>query len=217
MSRPPPRSPPTPPRSRPPPPPSRTTCWSRTCRSTGCAGSTDRGCRLRPGTPVCPAPAGRGPPGAVRGAALPLRHPPAVVPQGPAAAHGGPGAGRRAQCARGLHCRGGGRGRAHPVRPGAGHAGRYGHAGGGVMRLVDQFERGLDAPICLTWELTYACNLACAHCLSSSGRRDPRELTTAQCEAVIDELQRMQVFYVNVGGGEPTIRPDFWHLLGYAV
>jgi len=83
--------------------------------------------------------------------------------------------------------------------------------------LVEQFEYGLDAPICLTWELTYACNLACAHCLSSSGRRDPRELTTEQCEAVIDELQRMQVFYVNIGGGEPTIRPDFWHLLGYAV
>ncbi|MBU8868515.1 MULTISPECIES: mycofactocin radical SAM maturase [Paenarthrobacter] len=83
--------------------------------------------------------------------------------------------------------------------------------------LVDQFEFGLDAPICLTWELTYACNLACVHCLSSSGRRDPRELTTEQCEAVIDELQRMQVFYVNIGGGEPTVRPDFWHLLRYAV
>jgi mycofactocin radical SAM maturase len=85
------------------------------------------------------------------------------------------------------------------------------------LPLIQQFERGLDAPICLTWELTYACNLACAHCLSSSGRRDPGELTTKQCEAVIDELQRMQVFYVNVGGGEPTIRPDFWHLLDYAV
>ncbi len=85
------------------------------------------------------------------------------------------------------------------------------------LPLVQQFERGLDAPICLTWELTYACNLECAHCLSSSGRRDPRELSTAQCEAVIDELQRMQVFYVNIGGGEPTIRPDFWHLLSYAV
>jgi mycofactocin radical SAM maturase len=87
--------------------------------------------------------------------------------------------------------------------------------GGG--RLVDQFEYGLDAPICLTWELTYACNLACVHCLSSSGRRDPRELTTAEAERVVDELQRMQVFYVNVGGGEPTVRSDFWHLLDYAV
>lgn len=83
--------------------------------------------------------------------------------------------------------------------------------------LVEQFEYGLNSPICLTWELTYACNLSCAHCLSSSGKRDPRELSTAQCEAVIDELQAMQVFYVNIGGGEPTIRPDFWHLLEYSV
>ena len=83
--------------------------------------------------------------------------------------------------------------------------------------LIEQFEFGLDAPICLTWELTYACNLSCNHCLSSSGRRDPNELTTKQCEDIIDELQRMQVFYVNIGGGEPTIRPDFWHLLDYAI
>ncbi|MFM9035636.1 MAG: mycofactocin radical SAM maturase [Mycobacterium sp.] len=83
--------------------------------------------------------------------------------------------------------------------------------------LITQFERGLDAPICLTWELTYACNLSCVHCLSSSGRRDPRELSTAQCKAIIDELEAMQVFYVNIGGGEPTVRPDFWELVDYAT
>ena len=87
----------------------------------------------------------------------------------------------------------------------------------GPMPLIEQFSYGLDAPICLTWELTYACNLSCVHCLSSSGRRDPRELSTAECRAVIDELQRMQVFYVNIGGGEPTVRPDFWDLLDYAT
>jgi mycofactocin biosynthetic radical S-adenosylmethionine protein MftC len=86
-----------------------------------------------------------------------------------------------------------------------------------VTRLVEHFERGLDAPICLTWELTYACNLSCVHCLSSSGRRDPRELSTAEAMAVVDELERMQVFYVNVGGGEPTVRPDFWELVDYAT
>ena len=85
------------------------------------------------------------------------------------------------------------------------------------LPLAEQFQYGLQAPICLTWELTYACNLSCVHCLSSSGRRDPRELTTAECMAVIDELQRMQVFYVNIGGGEPTVRPDFWALVDYAT
>jgi mycofactocin radical SAM maturase len=75
----------------------------------------------------------------------------------------------------------------------------------------------LDAPICLTWEITYGCNLACIHCLSSSGRRDPRELTTVEARAVIDELHDLQVFYVNIGGGEPTIRADFYDLVEYAV
>lgn len=83
--------------------------------------------------------------------------------------------------------------------------------------LAEQMKAGLDAPICLTWELTYACNLQCVHCLSSSGRRDPRELTTVEAEGVIDELADLQVFYVNIGGGEPTIRPDFWQLVDYAV
>ncbi|HEY1643524.1 MAG TPA: mycofactocin radical SAM maturase [Streptosporangiaceae bacterium] len=87
----------------------------------------------------------------------------------------------------------------------------------GPLPLVEQFQFGLAAPICLTWELTYACNLACVHCLSSSGRRDPRELSAVECRAVIDELERMQVFYVNIGGGEPTVRPDFWDLVSYAT
>lgn len=86
-----------------------------------------------------------------------------------------------------------------------------------VPALIEQFEHGLDAPICLTWELTYACNLACVHCLSSSGKRDPGELSTRQCKDIIDELERMQVFYVNIGGGEPTVRADFWELVDYAT
>ena len=83
--------------------------------------------------------------------------------------------------------------------------------------LMSEFRSGLASPICLTWELTYACNLSCVHCLSSSGRRDPAELSTAECKRVIDELEQMQVFYVNIGGGEPTVRPDFWELVDYAT
>ena len=82
--------------------------------------------------------------------------------------------------------------------------------------LVTQLKRGLDAPICLTWEITYACNLQCIHCLSSSGRRDPRELTTEQVKAVLDELRDLQVFYINIGGGEPMIRHDFFEIIDHA-
>jgi mycofactocin radical SAM maturase len=86
-----------------------------------------------------------------------------------------------------------------------------------MTALTDELKLGLDAPICLTWELTYACNLACVHCLSSSGRRDPRELSTDEAKAVIDEMKALQVFYVNIGGGEPMIRPDFFELVEYAT
>lgn len=82
--------------------------------------------------------------------------------------------------------------------------------------LAAQMKQGLDAPICLTWELTYACNLQCVHCLSSSGTRDPRELTTEQAKAVLDELRDLQVFYINIGGGEPMVRRDFFELLEHA-
>jgi len=88
---------------------------------------------------------------------------------------------------------------------------------GAELSLRTRFERGLEAPICLTWELTYACNLACTHCLSSSGRRDPRELTSVEAKTLIDEIAAMQIFYVNIGGGEPMIRRDFFELVEYAV
>ncbi len=88
---------------------------------------------------------------------------------------------------------------------------------GRPVSLRDRFSEGLTAPICLTWELTYACNLACVHCLSSSGRRDPDELTTAEARQVIDELSALGVFYVNIGGGEPMLRSDFFDLVGYSV
>jgi mycofactocin biosynthetic radical S-adenosylmethionine protein MftC len=86
-----------------------------------------------------------------------------------------------------------------------------------AVPLADHLKGGLDAPICLTWELTYACNLACVHCLSSSGRRDPLELTADEAIAVVDELRALQVFYINIGGGEPMLRPDFFELVEYAT
>jgi mycofactocin radical SAM maturase len=86
-----------------------------------------------------------------------------------------------------------------------------------MTALTDQLSAGLNSPICLTWEWTYACDLQCVHCLSSSGRRDPRELSTEEMKAIVDQLAEMQVFYVNIGGGEPMLRPDFFELVEYCV
>ncbi|HET8853993.1 MAG TPA: mycofactocin radical SAM maturase [Ktedonobacteraceae bacterium] len=72
---------------------------------------------------------------------------------------------------------------------------------------------GLSAPITVTWEITAACNIACVHCLSSSGRRRPRELKTQQALALVEELAEMQVFQIHFGGGEPFIYPGIWQVL----
>ncbi|MGZ4444278.1 MAG: mycofactocin biosynthesis chaperone MftB [Nocardioidaceae bacterium] len=40
---------------------------------------------------------------------------------------------------------------------------------------------------------------------------------TPRVGRLVDRLERMQVFHVNIGGGEPTVRPDFWELLDHAV
>jgi mycofactocin radical SAM maturase len=85
------------------------------------------------------------------------------------------------------------------------------------MSTYDLLRQGLQAPICLTWEMTYACNLQCVHCLSSSGKRAPDELSTAEARALLDEWAAMQVFYINVGGGEPMTRPDFFELMEHAL
>ncbi len=77
-------------------------------------------------------------------------------------------------------------------------------------------EMGLSAPVNVTWEVTYACNLSCIHCLSDSGKKRATELSTKECHRVIDDLSAMKVFQFNIGGGEPFIGPDFPDLMDYA-
>lgn len=75
---------------------------------------------------------------------------------------------------------------------------------------------GLSAPVNVTWEITLSCNLRCAHCLSNAGTRGERELSKTECFSLIDQLADLRVFQVNIGGGEPFIRPDFLEILEHA-
>ena len=75
----------------------------------------------------------------------------------------------------------------------------------------------LRAPVNVTWEITAKCNLQCRHCLSAEMRQTiADELDFKQCHAFIDELDRMEVFQINFGGGEPFLRQDFPDILDYA-
>jgi mycofactocin biosynthetic radical S-adenosylmethionine protein MftC len=75
----------------------------------------------------------------------------------------------------------------------------------------------LRAPVNVTWEITAKCNLHCRHCLSTDMRQATAdELNFEQCCTFIDELDRMEVFQINFGGGEPFLRNDFCDILDYA-
>jgi mycofactocin radical SAM maturase len=87
-------------------------------------------------------------------------------------------------------------------------------AGRGSQRFL---QGGLSAPITVTWEITAACNIACVHCLSSSGQRRPRELNVEQSLALVDELAAMQVFQIHFGGGEPFMYYGIWDVLEHCT
>src|SRR2546427_5042819 len=81
-----------------------------------------------------------------------------------------------------------------------------------------------DSPVykaySVSWNLTQRCNLLCAHCYMSafSGADKSHELSTAECQRVMDEIARVnpQVFLI-LTGGEPLLRKDIFDLAAYAA
>lgn len=75
------------------------------------------------------------------------------------------------------------------------------------------------APARVYWELTRACDLACRHCRAEAqGTRSADELTTSECEQVLDSLaQSLPKPHVIFTGGDPLKRPDLVALVRAAV
>jgi radical SAM protein with 4Fe4S-binding SPASM domain len=73
----------------------------------------------------------------------------------------------------------------------------------------------LSAPKSVIWDVTYACNLRCPHCLTDSGKKKSRELTTKEAYFLIDTLSNAKIFSLSLSGGEPLLRPDIEDLLTY--
>jgi radical SAM protein with 4Fe4S-binding SPASM domain len=64
-------------------------------------------------------------------------------------------------------------------------------------------------PILAVWEITLACDLACAHCGSRAGRARPDELSTDEAFDLVDQLAELGVFEVVLIGGEAYLRDDW--------
>ena len=65
-------------------------------------------------------------------------------------------------------------------------------------------------------EITSRCNLKCRHCYGEFPRSGDSEMTTTQVKELILELYKLGVFQIEIGGGEPSLRDDFFEILEYA-
>jgi len=68
----------------------------------------------------------------------------------------------------------------------------------------------------VVWNVTHACNLACAHCYAAANGDAGKELSTAEAFRVIDDLAAFKVPVLLFSGGEPFLRPDVFALAEYA-
>jgi radical SAM protein len=84
-------------------------------------------------------------------------------------------------------------------------------------RIPADFDR---SPFLVIWEVTRACALACVHCRADAiPRRDPRELTTEDGRALIDQVRSFgdPPPLLVLTGGDPMWRKDLAELVGHAT
>lgn len=74
--------------------------------------------------------------------------------------------------------------------------------------------KSLSMPLYLEIILTYRCNLKCKHCLCYYQKNNfPEEITLVEIEKIAEEMKNEGVFRINLNGGEPTVRKDFFDIL----
>ena len=67
------------------------------------------------------------------------------------------------------------------------------------------------------WSVTGRCNFRCRHCFMDAPEGALGELSTEEALALIDEMAACGVLRVNLTGGEPLVRRDFWQLVDRIV
>jgi radical SAM protein with 4Fe4S-binding SPASM domain len=74
----------------------------------------------------------------------------------------------------------------------------------------------LNGPNQISWLITNQCNLQCSHCGNTSRAKSENELGKEECLRFIDECAKLNVFVLNISGGEPFMRKDWFEILSYA-
>ena len=75
-------------------------------------------------------------------------------------------------------------------------------------------------PISGSYELTFRCNLRCAHCYCNLPLNDreavEKELTTQKVFKIFDQMAEAGCLWLLITGGEPLLRKDFLEIYSYA-
>ncbi|EZQ10693.1 radical SAM protein [Candidatus Acidianus copahuensis] len=68
----------------------------------------------------------------------------------------------------------------------------------------------------VTWNMTYKCNLNCAHCYINAGPDKEDIVSTEEGKRIIDQIANIGSPLLIMSGGEPLMRRDFLTLAYYA-
>jgi len=63
------------------------------------------------------------------------------------------------------------------------------------------------------WSITGKCNYKCRHCLLSAPTFEQVQLSLEDCKHIIKELETSGVSNIDISGGEPLVRQDFWQIV----
>lgn len=73
-------------------------------------------------------------------------------------------------------------------------------------------------PRLISWNLTFKCNLRCAHCyLNALEREGKGELNTDEGKMLIDQIVEVSKPILILSGGEPLLRNDIFELVKYGT
>ena len=69
-------------------------------------------------------------------------------------------------------------------------------------------------PLSVHWDVTWQCDLRCAHCYLTD--RENRELTLAEASDLLDQLAGQGTMSLLLSGGDPFVRPNFLQIVEMA-
>ena len=72
-------------------------------------------------------------------------------------------------------------------------------------------------PRIISWNMTFNCNLHCAHCYLNAGRKEEKELNTDEGKRIIDQILEVGRPILVLSGGEPLLRQDIFELAKHGV